>query len=88
LLLAADWSTNPVYTSFALRATLATMGSYVFMTLTDWTEIHTCMITCVVTALAITEERERKQTLRLVGAILGGLYGLAAVVFSFPGLIR
>ena len=43
LLLAADWSTNPVYTSFALRATLATMGSYVFMTLTDWTEIHTCI---------------------------------------------
>ncbi|MGA7394779.1 MAG: FUSC family protein [Terrimicrobiaceae bacterium] len=84
LLLAADWSTNPVYTSFALRATLATMGSYVFMTLTDWTEIHTCMITCVVTAFAIAEERERKQTLRLVGAILGGLYGLAAVVFFIP----
>ena len=82
--LAADWSTNPVYTSFALRATLATMGSYVFMTLTDWTEIHTCMITCVVTAFAIAEERERKQTLRLVGAILGGLYGLAAVVFFIP----
>ena len=28
------------------------MGCYVFMILTDWTEIHTCMITCVVTALA------------------------------------
>ena len=82
--LAADWSTNPVYTSFALRATLATMGCYVFMTLTDWTEIHTCMITCVVTALAVAEERERKQTLRLVGVILGGLYGLAAVVFFIP----
>ena len=83
-LLAADWSTGPVYTSFALRATLATMGSYVFMTLTDWTEIHTCMITCVVTALVVAEERERKQTLRLVGVILGGLYGLLAVVFFIP----
>jgi multidrug resistance protein MdtO len=83
-LLAADWSTNPVYTSFALRATLATMGSYVFMTLTDWTEIHTCMITCVVTAVVVAEERERKQTLRLVGVILGGLYGLLAVVFFIP----
>ena len=82
--MAADWSTNPVYTSFALRATLATMGSYVFMTLTDWTEIHTCMITCVVTALVVAEERERKQTLRLVGVILGGLYGLLAVVFFIP----
>jgi multidrug resistance protein MdtO len=82
--LAADWSTNPVYASFALRATLATMGSYVFMTLTDWTEIHTCMITCVVTALALAEVRERKQALRLVGVILGGLYGLVAVVFLIP----
>jgi hypothetical protein len=64
--LAADWSTNPSYASFALRATLATMGCYVLMTLIDWTEIHTCMITCVVTALVVAEERERKQTLRLV----------------------
>ena len=57
-----DQSTNPVYTSFALRATLATMGCYVFMSLADWTEIHTCMITCVVTALAVAEEREHKQS--------------------------
>jgi multidrug resistance protein MdtO len=82
--LAADWSTNPVYTSFALRATLATMGCYVFMSLADWTEIHTCMITCVVTALVVAEEREHKQTLRLGGVILGGLYGLVAVVFLVP----
>jgi multidrug resistance protein MdtO len=82
--LAADWSTNPVYTSFALRATLATMGCYVLMSLADWTEIHTCMITCVVTALVIAEERERKQRLRLVGVIVGGLYGLVAVVFLIP----
>ena len=82
--LAADWSTNPVYTSFALRATLATMGCYVFMSLADWTEIHTCMITCVVTALVVAEEREHKQRLRLGGVILGGLYGLVAVVFLIP----
>ena len=82
--LAADWLTNPVYTSFALRATLATMGCYVFMSLADWTEIHTCMITCVVTALVVAEEREQKQRLRLSGVILGGLYGLVAVVFLIP----
>jgi multidrug resistance protein MdtO len=82
--LAADWSTNPVYTSFALRATLATMGCYVLMSIADWTEIHTCMITCVVTALVVAEEREHKQELRLGGVILGGLYGLVAVVFLIP----
>jgi hypothetical protein len=43
------------------------------------------MITCVVTALR-SPNNGSKQTLRLVGAILGGLYGLAAVVF-IPGLI-
>ena len=42
------------------------------------------MITCVVTALVAVEERERKQTLRLVGVILGGVYGLAAVIFFIP----
>jgi multidrug resistance protein MdtO len=42
------------------------------------------MITCVVTALVIAEERERKQRLRLVGVIVGGLYGLVAVVFLIP----
>jgi multidrug resistance protein MdtO len=82
--LAADWSTNPLYTSFALRTTLATMGCYLFMSLADWTEIHTCMITCVVTALAVAEEREHKQELRLGGVILGGLYGLVATVFLIP----
>jgi multidrug resistance protein MdtO len=79
-----NWSTNPVYSSFALRATLATIGCYVFMSLADWTEIHTCMITCVVTALVVAEEREHKQRLRLSGVILGGLYGLVAVVFLIP----
>ncbi len=60
------------------------MGCYVFMSLVDWTQIHTCMITCVVTALAVAEERERKQTLRLVGVVLGGVYGLLAVVLFIP----
>ena len=33
--LASDWSTNPTYASFALRATLATMGCYVLVTLSS-----------------------------------------------------
>jgi uncharacterized membrane protein YccC len=35
----SGWVSNP---------TLATMGCYLLMTLTDWTKIHTCMSTCVV----------------------------------------
>jgi multidrug resistance protein MdtO len=42
------------------------------------------MITCAVTALVVAEEREHKQRLRLGGVVLGGLYGLVAVVFLIP----
>jgi multidrug resistance protein MdtO len=85
--LAADWSMNPVYTSFALRATLATMGCYVFMSLADWTEIHTSMITCVVTALVVAEEGVHKQTLRLGGVVLGVSTAWSRWFSGFPDLI-
>ena len=83
-LVPADWASNPLYASFATRAALAIMGCYVFMTLTDWGDIHTCMITCVVTALAAAEERVLKQKLRIVGAVIGGILGTGAVVFVIP----
>lgn len=83
-LVPADWTSNPLYASFATRATLATMAGYVFMTLTDWGDIHTCMITCVVTALALAEERVLKQNLRVAGAVIGGGLGIGALVFIVP----
>ncbi len=83
-LVPADWAANPDYASFALRAMLATMGCYAFMTLTDWNGIHTCMITCVVTALVAAEERSSKQHLRIVGAVIGGILGMGAVIFLIP----
>jgi len=84
LFLLADWKSNPNYASFAIRATLATMACYVFMSLTDWNGIHTCMITCAVTALAGVDEQMRKQNLRMIGAIIGGILGMGAVVFIIP----
>lgn len=83
-LLLPDWNSNPAYPAFALRATLATMGCYVFMTLTDWNGIHTCLITCAVTALAGVESQVRKQNLRMTGALIGGLLGIGAVIFLIP----
>jgi multidrug resistance protein MdtO len=83
-LLLSDWSTNPAYPGFALRATLATMGCYLFMTLTDWNGIHTCLITCAVTALAGAESRIHKQNLRMTGALIGGLLGMGCVIFLIP----
>ena len=83
-LLLPDWRTNPEYSRFALRATLATMGCYLFMTMTDWNGIHTCLITCAVTALAGTESQIHKQNLRMTGALIGGLLGMGAVIFLIP----
>ena len=81
-----DWKTNPAYTDFALRAMLATVGCYLFMTLVNWNGIHTCMITCAVTALAGMGAQMHKQNLRLAGALLGGALGIGAVVFVIPHL--
>jgi multidrug resistance protein MdtO len=83
-LLVPDWKTNPAYRSFALRATAATMGTYFFLSLTHWNGIHTCMITCVVTALTSTDGQIRKQNLRMVGAIIGALIGVGALLFFLP----
>lgn len=83
-LLVADWRSNPAYSGFALRATLATMGCYLFMTLADWNGIHTCLITCAVTALAGAESQIHKQNLRMAGALIGGLLGMGCVIFLIP----
>lgn len=83
-LMLPDWRTNPAYCDFALRATLATMGCYLFMTLADWNGIHTCLITCAVTALAGAESQIHKQNLRMTGALIGGLLGMGCVIFLIP----
>lgn len=83
-LLLPDWKTNPAYISFALRATAATMGTYLFMSLTHWNGIHTCMITCVVTALTSIGGQVRKQNLRMVGALIGAAFGVGALLFILP----
>ena len=83
-LLVSDWRSNPEYADFALRAMLATMGCYLFMTMTDWNGIHTCLITCAVTALPGAEAQIRKQNLRITGALIGGLLGMGAVIFLIP----
>lgn len=81
---APDAFTNPAHVEFATRAMCATIGCYLLMSLTSWDGIHTCMITCVVTALADRIAREHKQTLRIGGALFGGLMGVVALVYLVP----
>ena len=79
-----DFATNPRYASFALRATLATMGCYLLMVSTHWYGIHTCMVTTVATALATTGAQVHKQALRISGAIFGGALGIFSVIYLLP----
>ena len=79
-----DFGTNPLYGSFALRATLATMGCYLLMVTTHWDGIHTCMVTTVATALATTGAQVHKQALRISGAVLGGALGIMMVTIVIP----
>lgn len=69
---------------FANRATLAAMACYFFASLTDWSGIHTCMITCVVTALSRIEAQTSKQFQRLLGASLGGILSLIGMIWVIP----
>jgi len=69
---------------FASRATLATMSCYFIASLLDWSGIHTCMITCVVTALSRMEAQSAKQFQRLLGASLGGLLTLVVMIWLIP----
>ena len=71
---------------FATRATAATMGCYLFASLTDWSGIHTSMITCAVTALSTIDSQIFKQRLRIFGAAFGGALGVLSVVFLIPNM--
>jgi len=68
---------------FATRATAATMACYMFASMTDWSGIHTCMITCAVSAMNNVDSQVFKQRLRIIGASIGGLMGFLAM-FLIP----
>jgi multidrug resistance protein MdtO len=70
-------------TEFATRATAATMACYFFASMTDWSGIHTCMITCAVSAMNNVDSQVFKQRLRIIGASIGGLMGFLAM-FLIP----
>jgi len=84
--LVSDALTNPDYLHFALKTTLAIAACEIFLNAVAWPGIRTAMITCVVTALATVGAQRQKQLLRLTGVCVGGLMGLAAVIYIVPQL--
>ncbi len=83
-LLLPDALTNPEYGYFTLKTILAILACEIFMNAVAWPGIRTSMITCAVTALATVGAQRQKQLLRLTGACVGGLMGLASVLYLVP----
>lgn len=77
---------NPMHARFALKVTLAVMASYATYTLLDWPGIRTAVTTCFFVSLTTFGESAHKLTLRISGAILGGLLGGLCLVFVMPSL--
>jgi len=83
-LLAADAFSNPEYVHFALKVTLAAMICYFVMSMTDWSGIHTCIITAFFVALGTVGETLHKAALRFVGCLIGAGLGLGAILLLMP----
>jgi multidrug resistance protein MdtO len=83
-LFVTDAFTNPTYIRFALKVTLAAMTCYLIYTGLNWPGISTAFITCCFIALENTGATMRKGWLRLIGCIMGGLFGFLALVFLVP----
>ena len=77
---------NPAYARYAFKVTFAVLASYATYTLLDWPGIRTAVTTCFFVSLASFGESAHKLTLRISGALAGGVVGGLCLVFVIPSL--
>src|SRR5262249_21342875 len=77
---------NPEYVRFAIKGALAALICYVTFIGFDYPGIYTSVITCFVVALSTIGASNQKGILRFGGAAVGGLLGLAALMYVFPNV--
>jgi multidrug resistance protein MdtO len=85
-LFVADAFSNPAHWQFALKTTMAVMISYATYTLLNWPGLRTAIVTCFFVALSSLGETVHKLSLRLSGAVIGGLIAGLCIVFVLPHL--
>jgi multidrug resistance protein MdtO len=83
-LIASDAFENPDYLRSAIKGALAGFICYLIFTLTNYQEIFTSVITCIVCSLSTAGASFQKGTLRFCGSAIGALLGLVALVYIFP----
>src|SRR5262249_8098746 len=80
-----DAFSNPDHLKFAVRACLAAILCYIFYNAVSWPGLNTAVATCLFTALSTIGSSRQKQTLRLAGAVFGGLIlGIGSQILVFP----
>jgi multidrug resistance protein MdtO len=79
-----DALSNPAHWQFALKTTLAVMIVYSVYTMLDWPGLRTSIVTCFFVALGSLGESVHKLSLRLSGAVIGGLIAGLSIVFVLP----
>lgn len=82
--LVKDAFSNGHYAFFSLKTLLSAVICYLFYTATDWSGIHTIMLSCLVVAQPGLGNTQRKIILRLVGAAAGSLFALVSIVYLTP----
>lgn len=83
---ATDPLKNRPHARFAFKVMCAVLASYATYTLLDWPGIRTAVTTCFFVSLTTVGESVHKLTLRLSGAIIGGLLAGLCIVFVLPAL--
>ncbi|TPW35070.1 FUSC family protein [Oecophyllibacter saccharovorans] len=82
-----DAFSNPAHTIFSFKGTLTIFLGILCYRGLDWNGIHTCVITSFVGALPTMGEVIAKLNLRLIGATIGSLMGMGAIIWLLPHFI-
>ncbi|MFN3991108.1 MAG: FUSC family protein [Erythrobacter sp.] len=82
--IAADAFTNPAHVHYALKTSGAAMICFLIYHALGWPGIHTAFLTCFIVALPTAAEAAEKITLRLAGAVVGAVLGVAALLLVVP----